>query len=283
MNSIEKVVELLKKSEDGGRSGSVLEDSATYTGKAVEHQSKNYIDLDLKKLNELGFITPDNTETVKAEEYRVIKRPILRNAFGKAAVPVDHGNLVMISSSLTREGKTYSALNLAMIMTVERDTTVLLVDCDVVNPSLSRILGVQEFSGMTDLLLDKNTCLSDVILNTNVPQLRILPSGLPNARSTELLASERMAALTEELSQRYPDRIIIFDSPPLLLANQAAVLSQLMGQVILVVEAGSTPQNLIEESISLLDDKKVIGLVLNKTSKPAGKNYYGAYYSPSAS
>lgn len=283
MNSIEKVVELLKKSDTAGHSSSTLGETAPYSDKISSRQSKNHIDIDLKKLDELGFVTPDNIETVKAEEYRVIKRPILRNAFGKAAIPVERGNLVMISSSLPKEGKTYTALNLAMLMAVERDTTVLLVDCDVVNPSLSRILGVQEFAGMTDLLLDKNTHLSDVILNTNIPKLRVLPSGLPNPRSTELLSSERMAELTNELSQRYPDRIIIFDSPPLLLANQAAVLSQLMGQIVIVVEAGNTPQNVIEESIRLLDDEKVIGLVLNKTSKPAGKNYYGAYYSSSSS
>lgn len=283
MNSIEKVVELLKKSDGVSRTDNTSSPTSAQRNKTGSVRSKNHIDINIKKLDELGFVTPDKTETVKAEEYRVIKRPILRNAFGKAAVPVANGNLVMISSSIPKEGKTYSALNLALLMAVERDTTVLLVDCDVVNPSLSRILEVDEYSGVTDFLLDKNVCLSDVILNTNIPQLRILPSGLPNARSTELLASERMAALTQELSERYPDRIIIFDSPPLLLANQAAVLSQLMGQIIIVVEAGSTPKNLVEESISLLDDEKVIGLLLNKTSKPAGKNYYGSYYNPSDS
>jgi len=282
MNSIEKVVELLKKSDNSAHPTSNKKKKPSHSDNKNAGKSKNHIEIDLKRLHELGFVTPDNIETVKAEEYRVIKRPLLRNAFGKAAVPVENGNLVMISSSVPKEGKTYSALNLAMIIAVERDTTVLLVDCDVVNPSLSRTLGVQEFSGMTDLLLDKNVCLSDVILNTNVPQLRVLPSGLPNARSTELLASERMAALTQELSQRYPDRIIIFDSPPLLLANQAAVLSQLMGQIIIVIEAGKTSQNMIENSLELLDDEKVIGLILNKTRKPTSSNYYGSYYSPSA-
>ncbi len=286
MNSIEKVVELLKKNaHEPGVKINVQEKISRNLGNELDNGSKNKerLEIDFERLQKEGYITPDSLDSIKAEEFRIIKRPILQNAFGKGSVPVENGNMIMVTSSLPDEGKTYISLSLAMSIALEKDTTVLLVDSDVINPSLSRLLDIKEKTGLTDYLQDSTISLEDVIVNTSIPRLRLFPSGRQNERSNELLTSTRMSDLTKELSERYPDRVVLFDAPPLLLANQAVVLSQLMGQITVVVEAEKTPQNVVREAIGMLDEQKVIGLVLNKTRKPGSYNYYGSYYGSSSS
>ncbi|MDH5570818.1 MAG: XrtA-associated tyrosine autokinase [Gammaproteobacteria bacterium] len=285
MNSIEKVVELLRKNS-AEISRTVNVENTKFTNEIIPKtilDNKQKVKIDFDGLQDKGFITPDTIGGEKSEEYRVIKRPILRNAFGKGAVSIPNGNMIMISSSLPGEGKTYTSLSLAMSISLELDTTVLLVDCDLINPSLSRLLEVDENIGLTDYLVDPAIALEDVILNTSIPQLRLIPSGARHEQSNELLTSTKMTDLIKELSERYTDRVVLFDTPPLLLANQARVMSQLMGQIIVVVEAEVTPQNIVKEAIDLLDHDKAIGIILNKTRKLSGGNYYGAYHYNSSS
>jgi protein-tyrosine kinase len=276
MSSIEKAIERL-------REGSAIEKQVEQTDPEQTYnasKSNNKIHkIDFDALKKQGFLTPEDIQSKISEEYRVLKRPILKNAFGKNTSPSEEGNLIMVTSSIPGEGKTFTALNLAMSISLEKDTTVLLVDSDVINPSLSKILNLHDRYGIIDLLTDTSLEVSDVIVNTNIPQLRIIPSGLPHEHSTELLASDKMKALAHEISRRYTDRVILFDSPPLLLASQAAVLSQLMGQILIIVEAGETTKENIKSAIDLLDHQKAIGLVLNKTPKGSSGSYYGTYYS----
>jgi protein-tyrosine kinase len=282
MSSIEKAVERLKRSSTEPTEVLDLQDKSDQRRPPGELNRKNNIlYIDMERLGQLGFLTTAETDRKRLEEFRILKRPILDNAFGKLAAIEPNGNVIMITSSIAGEGKTFTTLSLAMSIAQERDTTVLLVDCDVINPSLSMCLGVQDYRGLTDILLDSDITLGDVIINTDVPQLRVLPSGSPHPQSTELLASEKMAMLVQDLSQRYSDRIVLFDSPPLLLASQAAVLSQLMGQIIVVVEAEKTPQQVVKDAIDLLDNDKAIGIVLNKTRKSGIGGYYGSYYGTS--
>ena len=243
--------------------------------KRTAHYTFNY-----ESLARQGFVTPEGDRNITAEEYRALKRPLLMNAFGKGAVPVPRGNLVMIASSLPAEGKTFSALNLAMSMAMERDKTVLLVDSDVVKFSLTKLLGLEGRPGLMDALGNIDTAVGDVIINTDLPNLSLIPAGNARANSTELLASEAMERLCNELSSRYPDRIVLFDAPPILLTNEARVLSHQMGQILLVVEAGRTLQNVVTEALTYLDENKVIGLLLNKTRKAFRNDYYGGsdYY-----
>jgi exopolysaccharide/PEP-CTERM locus tyrosine autokinase len=229
------------------------------------------------KLKEFGFLTPDSPDQKLAEQYRVLKRPVLINAFKNGPDKVDYSNSVMITSAAEGEGKTYTSFNLAISMSMERNSTVLLIDSDVIKGSLSNLLGLENSPGLTDLLSNPELTLSDVIVTTDIPRLKVLPAGRPNIHSTELLASAEMKRLANELSTRYPDRIILFDAPPLLATSQAKVLTNLAGQILLVVEAGKTPQQLVEESVSQLDKNKIIGVVLNKSRTAAG-GYYGGYY-----
>ncbi|MCF6337524.1 MAG: XrtA-associated tyrosine autokinase [Gammaproteobacteria bacterium] len=283
MSSIERMVEKLKSSSpNGGGQHKMVERkpagrTSPLSGDAAKQRKADFIDIDMRKLESVGFIAPPKDCAKLAEEYRRIKRPLLSNAFGKNADAVELGNVIMVASAMSGEGKTFNTLNLALSMANEMDVTVLVVDLDVLNPALTRLLGLDEKLGFTDVLSNPDVILSDVILSTNMPKLKILPAGSRHSQANELLASEQMRRVTHELATRYPDRIVIFDAPPLLMTSEANVVAGLVGQVLLVVEAGETPQNAVKEAVALLDERKVIGIVLNKY-KGSGKGQYGAYY-----
>ncbi len=238
-----------------------------------------YGKIDLEKLKESGMITPDGEKTQLSEEFRIIKRPLLTNAFNRGAAPIKNGNLVMVTSSFPGEGKSFSAINLAMSIAMERDHTVLLVDADVAKPSVPGFLGLESRKGLMDLLLDEDLKFSDVLIKTNVEKLNVLPAGRSHIHATELLASESMGRLLDEISKRYSDRIIIFDSPPLLATTESRVLASRMGQIVMVVEAAKTPQAAVKEALSQIDKCEVVGLLLNKGSSVIGDDQfaYGTY------
>ncbi|NBC48500.1 MAG: AAA family ATPase [Gammaproteobacteria bacterium] len=233
------------------------------------------VDIDLDGLKKQGYVTPDADRSRVAEEFRIIKRPLLENAFGRTASLVDQGNLIMITSSLPGEGKTYTAINLAMSIAMEMDKTVLLVDADVGRARVHRALKVPSGPGLIDLLLENDLDVGDVMLRTNVPKLRIIPMGKYHPRANELLASGEMQRLMHEMASRYEDRIIIFDSPPLLVTSESVILSNLVGQIVFVVEAQKSLQHTVKDALGLLDSSKPVGIVLNKTRHLAGGSYYG--------
>jgi len=234
--------------------------------------------IDWKVLQRKGMLVPELARSQLAEEYRLIKRPLLMNAFPDGDNGLERANLILVTSSVPGEGKTFTAVNLALSIAMERDKTVLLVDADVAKPSISKLLGIREKAGLIDLLEGKDVKVPDVLLRTDIPNLSILPAGRLHQHSTELLASQAMKKLASDLSARYPDRIVIFDSPPLLAASQGSVLANLVGQVVLVVEADMTPEYIVKESVAKLDACKVVGCVLNKTKKGFGFTYYGYGY-----
>jgi receptor protein-tyrosine kinase len=238
--------------------------------------------IDLARLARAGFITPDAPQTQIAREFRVIKRPVLENAQGKSGAPVKDGNLVMVTSALSGEGKSFCAVNLALSMAMELDNTVLLVDADVANPSVLEILGLPQAPGLLDVLTDPVRDLSSVMLRTNVDKLSILPAGTRHERATELLASDAMTRLVREMASRYPDRIIVFDSPPLLLTTESPVLAAHMGQIVVVVEADQTTSNMVKQALATLERCPVVLTVLNKARNSDMSAYYGYGYQQQA-
>jgi protein-tyrosine kinase len=235
------------------------------------------LEINLERLKSRGFFTPDAPRSQIADEFRVIKRPIVRNARGHAGVRVKNGNLVMVTSALPAEGKTFTSVNLALSIATELDTTVLLVDGDVAHPDLPKMLGVSNSPGMLELLTRDDLEVGDVLVRTNIENLSILPAGSHHRRATELLASEQMAILLRELASRYPDRIIIFDSPPLLATTEARVLATHMGQIIMVVAADSTRQHAVNLALSTIESCEIVLMVLNKADKTDVGIYYGYY------
>ena len=240
-------------------------------------REQSRIEIDLERLKARGFVTPDAPKSQIADEFRVIKRPIIHNARRTAASAIRNGNLIMVTSALPGEGKTFTAVNLALSVAMELDTTVLLVDGDVAHPELPRVLGTPASPGLLELLTTNELDVSDAIVRTNVDNLSILPAGAHHRRATELLASEQMAIVLHELGTRYPDRIVIFDSPPLLPTTEARALALHMGQIVMVVAADSTRQHAVNLALATIENCEIVLMMLNKADKTDVGTYYGYY------
>jgi protein-tyrosine kinase len=236
------------------------------------------VDLDLDALTVAGFVSPNAPRSQIADQYRVIKRPLIANAMGKGTTPIVNGNLIMVTSAVAGEGKSFNALNLALSIATELNNTVMLVDADVARPSILRMLGLPASRGLLDLLVDDKADLSQVLLRTNIDKLTLLPSGTPHPRATELLASDAMNTLIADIARRYSDRIVIFDSPPLLLTTESRVLATHMGQIVVVVHAEKTLRNDVQHALATIESCPVKMMVLNQAKAGAGEGYgYGGY------
>ena len=256
------------------------------TAPAIESRR---VELDFAALAAAGILVPSAPRGLLGDQFRVIKRPLIRNAVGKGAAKLANGNLIMITSALAGEGKSFTAVNLAMSIATELDHTVMLVDADVARPSVSRMLGLAAGEGrghgpgLLDVL-DGRVEMSSVLLKTNIDKLTVLPSGTEHARATELLASDAMTRLLDEMGRRYPDRIVIFDSPPLLQTTEARVLATHMGQIVIVVRAAKTLQSDVQTALATIEACPVRLLLLNRAQATAEGGYgYGYGYGYGAS
>lgn len=234
-------------------------------------------EIDFAKLAQEGFVTPDSPRSRIADEFRIVKRPLIANAVGKGKLPIRDGNLIMITSAVPGEGKTFCAVNLALSIAMELDQTVLLVDADVARPSLPRVLGLPSGRGLLDALGSGSFDLDDALIQTNVEKLTVLTSGTQYANATELLASDAMDRLLVEIASRYPERIVVFDSPPLLVTTEARVLATHMGQIVFVVQAESTPQSDVKRALATIDACPVKMILLNQ-ARTAAQGAYGYGY-----
>ncbi|HKA41267.1 MAG TPA: XrtA-associated tyrosine autokinase [Burkholderiales bacterium] len=234
--------------------------------------SARTLQIDMERLHRQSIITPGGGRTPMAESFRRVKRHLLANMASAEAGTA--ANLIMVTSPFANEGKTFCAINLAVSMAMEMDRTVLLVDADVAKPSVPGTLGFKAEIGLMDVLYKRGTELPDVLCRTNIDKFTILPAGKGRHHATELLASEAMRLLLQEMAERYSDRIIIFDSPPLLAASEASVLALRMGQIIMVVEAEKTTETALKEALSRVESCRNVGLLLNKVE---GASQYGGY------
>jgi exopolysaccharide/PEP-CTERM locus tyrosine autokinase len=234
--------------------------------------------IDRDALRTAGFLAPEEESRSLIDQYRQIKRPLVAHAFGIRATRVDDGHLVLVSSALPGDGKTFTCINLALSLARERDKSVLLVDGDVAKGHVSKLFGIDEQPGLLDLLeKDTQLNLQDAIVATDVEGLSLMASGDMRASSTESLASKRMESLLRALTAQDPDRMVIIDSPPLLATSEARVLASLCGQIVLVVCASVTPQNAVLDAVDVIDESKAVNFVLNQARGSAAGGYYGGY------
>jgi exopolysaccharide/PEP-CTERM locus tyrosine autokinase len=233
--------------------------------------------LDLDVLREAGLLPPAHQERELAQQFRQIKRPLINNALGRGIEALPDGNLVMVASAVPGEGKTFTSLNLALSMRLEEDVTVLLVDGDVVNPRLSQILGADDARGLLDVIKDPSVSWAAAILPTTVPGLSFLAAGHQDPNATELLASVRMSEVASQLARQDPSRLVLFDSAPLLLTTESQALTQIAGQILMVVRADDTPQHVVLEAVETLAESKSVSLVLNQSMKQPHAGYYYRY------
>ena len=234
--------------------------------------------VDRDALRHAELLPPVSQERQLSGEYRHIKRPLIANALGRGVPQVSNGHRIMIASAMPGDGKTFTSINLALSFAMEKDLSVVLADADVAKAHLSRIFGVQNERGLMDLLRDQQLDPESVILPTDVPGLSLLPAGRGSDTATELLASARMEQVAAQICMRDPTRLVLFDSPPLLITSEAMALASTMGQIVMVVRAGVTPQSAVLDAIELLGEGKSIGLVLNQADEQVRAGYYYQYY-----
>jgi exopolysaccharide/PEP-CTERM locus tyrosine autokinase len=239
------------------------------------------VKVDRDALRASGLLPPVEQERMLADQYRAIKRPLIRAAFEQQQERAEGPppQLIMIASALPGDGKTFTGVNLAMSMARETDHSVVLVDGDVVKPHLSRLFGIDREPGLLDVLADETLDIRSVILPTDIPGLSLVPAGTASETATEMLASARMSHVMQQLVAWNPSGIVLFDSLPVLLTSEARVLSALMGQIVMVIKAGGTPQQAVADALEALGTDKKVWLVLNQaeTSGPLGY-YYGSQY-----
>lgn len=277
MNTIEKALARQQKQEQeqqGDAAGQ--DDQARVQAPAQEDAcqgNQGTILLNTDNLLAKGFIAGKNSSYELQEEFRHIKRKLINNAFGPTAKTLTHSNLMMVTSAKQNEGKTFISINLALSIALEQDKTVLLIDADVLKPSLNHELEFGAKKGLIEYLLAEIPSVSDIIYGTNIPNLKLIPAGEPHHLTNELLASDRMASLATELAERYPDRMVIFDCPPILGVTETPVLANLMGQAIIVAEESKTTIQDIKMAVSQLNSELAVGLVLNKTIKTKTDSY----------
>ncbi len=221
-----------------------------------------------------GSLVTEITDQKVYEQFRRLKRPLLQCAFGPLATPGTQ--TIMVTSPLQGAGKTFISSNLAYALALEKDRNVLLIDTDNANPTLTRQMKLTGQQGLYDLLSDTGLTLEQVVCQTDIPGLWVLPAGKTATDSLELLNSHRCKEIFHQLADRDPNGIIILDAPPLLITNEAPAVTALAGQFLLVVEAGVSPKSSVTRSLEILDTRKPVGLVLNKALSRGGE--LGSYY-----
>ena len=233
--------------------------------------------IDQNALRAAGMLPPVHQEHEIAQQYRRIKRPLINNALGRGVAQLPSGNIIMITSAVPGEGKTFMSLNLALSMRLEEDVTVLLVDGDVVNPRFTQILGLESRPGLLDLAKDPALSAESVIVPTDLPGLSFLPAGHQEANATELVASARMHQVVSKLGSDNPARLVLFDSAPLLVTTESQALAHFAGQVVVVVHADQTPQHVVYDALETLPEDKPAFLVLNQITRHSHSGYYYEY------
>ena len=230
-------------------------------------------------LREQGLIVPESTVTTVLEEFRIVKRQLLFNADQLAQQGMDlAAQRVLICSPHPGDGKSFTAVNLALAIAAEKDSEVLLVDADFAKPSVLSMLGLPGGRGLMDALSDPEVDAADCVVGTDVPGLWVLPAGSATSSDTEYLASVRTRVVLDRLIQGAPNRFVIFDSPPVLAASPAAELAKYVGQAVVVARADKTGQGSLEDAISLLSGCPNIQLLLNAVHfSPSGRRF-GSYY-----
>lgn len=230
--------------------------------------------IDRALLAQSGFLRPDGPVTAMSEEFRLLKRELLSMLPGK-----DRGNRILVCSANSGDGKTFCAINLALSLAAEKDREILLVDADFGKPGIPEKLGLEAGTGLMDALANPTIAIEDCVIRTDIPSLSILPAGQHSNDDTEYLASARTEQLLKRLTDGRPERIVIFDSPPLLAASPAAVLASHVAVALLVARADQTGEAALREAAAMVKGGAQVRLLLNAVSFAGSGKRFGSYYS----
>jgi protein-tyrosine kinase len=236
--------------------------------------------VDALALERAGMVDWSRTRSRISEEFRLVQRQILRAAFGPGAEP-GFSNLLMVTSARPGEGKSFMSVNMAGSIARQGDNHVLLVDADSKRDSVCYSLGLAQSRGLLDLASNPKLDPAPLIVRTPIDKLTILPVGRERERSAELFSTKEMTRLIQSLGRRYADRLLILDAPPCLSTSDPALLAQVVGQILFVVEADRTQRDEVEASLDLIQACPTITLVLNKQQISSRYTFgaYSSYYS----
>jgi exopolysaccharide/PEP-CTERM locus tyrosine autokinase len=229
--------------------------------------------IDRIALTEGGFLLPDGPVTAMSEEFRLLKRDLLAQLGNDP-----RGNRILICSAHSGEGKSFCAINLALSLAAEKDREILLIDADFGKPAIPETLGLMSGHGLMDALADPSIAIETCVIRTDIPSLAVLPAGQRSNNDTEYLASARTEALLNRLTEGRPDRVILFDSPPLLAASAGAVLASHAAVALLVVRADQTSESALRDAAGMLKGAGQVQLLLNGVTFSASGRRFGSYY-----
>jgi protein-tyrosine kinase len=271
---IERAAALLRQQEAAEPAAPIAPRKAT--GLPALRSTGPELVLDRGRLAGFGIAIPSAARSRSVEEFRLVKRNLV-GAWSQNDLMAGRraSRLIMVTSARPGEGKTFTALNLALAFASERSVKALLVDVDTQHSTMPEILGIGGQKGIVDVLAG-NLELPEVLIQTNIPNLMILPAGRGGPHVPELLSSPEMGALLDEMTQRLPDHYLIIDTPPCMASSDAAALAPLVGQIVFVVEANNTQQGEIEAALSTLSTCPRISLLLNKSDSLATE-HFGSY------
>jgi protein-tyrosine kinase len=276
---VEQAIAILRNQANAAKAGTPGAASKSSAPPNVDHlaepaKSAKRMTIDTNELRARGYLPEPGQDRQFAQQYRRIKRPLIDKALS-GTTTVGEPRVLMITSALPGDGKTFTSINLAMSLALERDVSVLMVDCDVAKRHVSEIVGVKEKPGLLDALVNESVDIESLVVPTNLHGLAILPAGTHVEGTAELVSSNRMRQIISNLCSRVPRRILLMDSPPLLVTNEAQALTKIAGQIVLVVRAGHTPHQAVQDAIALFDPQQAGGIILNQVQMSQKEGYYG--------
>ncbi len=277
MSLIERALQKMNEKAQPGsvRRDAPRRDTVTHIAHPLGDTTARRLHVNRVALQSEGLMPPEHQSRQIMQQFRQIKRPLIANAMRPANGETAQPTQIMVASALPGEGKTFTALNLALSLAQEKDLQVVLVDGDVLKPQLSRVLNIEHEAGLLDLLRDNTLDPASVVRATDIPNLAVVSAGHRTENTTELLASGRMEMIAQAFGNVRERRVVVFDSSPLLLTTESQALAQVAGQVVVVVRAEFTPQQTVMDAITHLPNRGVVSLVLNQCiaeSQPA--SYY---------
>jgi protein-tyrosine kinase len=286
MSLVEQAIARLRNQQLGAQrpalgSGSKSIVSPPGVKQSEDSKAANRLVIDFNALRAGGYLPEASKDRQFADEYRRIKRPLIERALSGDDAGGEPRTIV-VTSAVPGDGKTFTSINLAFSMALERDISILLIDSDVAKHHITDIFGLRQHKGLLDALTDESLDPEALIVPTSSRGFSILPAGTRVEGTAELVSSNRMRQIVATLCARNPRRILLLDSPPLLITNEGRSLVKIAGQVVLVVRAGETPRHAVQAAIDMVDEKQAGGVILNQVKVGLTEGYYGygAYGTP---
>lgn len=271
---MERIKQALDKArterETSGSPTPVASDLAQSAGPPIADASIQYSQTKIRKLDpavlQNNRVIYGESDRVGLTAYKMLRTQVLQRMTARS------WNALAITSPAPEDGKTLTAINLAISLARELHHTVLLVDMDLRNPSIHKYFGIQPDTGIDDYLL-RGASMSDVLVNPGIERLVLLPGKKAIENSSEILASPAMGRLVHELKTRYPARMVLFDLPPILSADDALSFAPFVDAFLLVLRDGKTSRSELENAMEILKDATILGTVLNGSDEKISAYY----------